>query len=73
MYGTQDLRMVLSLQESLRRDAAPHRLAARINKQETRKADARRVFGLRLTHRLEPPDRRIPSDRRSRPSTAPLP
>jgi hypothetical protein len=51
MYGTQqDLRMVLRQQESLRQDAAAARLAARINKQENRKADARRVFGLRLSH-----------------------
>jgi len=51
MYGTQqDLRMVLRQQESLRQDAAAARLAARINKQESRKADARRVFGLRLSH-----------------------
>ncbi len=50
MYGTnQDLRMVLSLQEALRRDAAASRLAARINKQEKRKTEARRVFGLRLS------------------------
>jgi hypothetical protein len=50
MYGTQDLRMVLRMQDELRRDAANARLAARINKQEPRKAEARRVFGLRLTH-----------------------
>ena len=51
MYGTQqDLRMVLRQQDALRRDAAATRLAVRINKQENRKADARRVFGLRLSH-----------------------
>jgi hypothetical protein len=51
MYGTQqDLRMVLRQQEAFRRDAAATRLATRINKQETHKADARRVFGLRLSH-----------------------
>jgi hypothetical protein len=51
MYGTQqDLRMVLRQQEALRRDAAATRLAVRINKRENRKADARRVFGLRLSH-----------------------
>ncbi|HEU0244513.1 MAG TPA: hypothetical protein VFQ75_11440 [Candidatus Limnocylindrales bacterium] len=50
MYGTQqDLRMVLRHQEALRRDAAATRLAMRINKQENRKADARRVLGLRLS------------------------
>jgi len=49
MYGTQDLRMVLSKQDELRRDAANARLAARVNKQEPRKAEARRLFGLRLS------------------------
>jgi hypothetical protein len=49
MYGTQDLRTVLSKQEELRREAANTRLVARIHKQEPRKADARRVFGLRLS------------------------
>jgi hypothetical protein len=50
MYGTQqDLRMVLRHQEALRHDAAAARLAARINKRENRKADARRVFGLRVS------------------------
>ena len=50
MYGTQDLRMVLRKQDELRRDAANARLVARINKQGPRKAEARRVFGLRLSH-----------------------
>ena len=50
MYGTQDLRMVLSHQEQLRRDAADVRRAARTTKQEPRKPHARRVFGLRLSH-----------------------
>ncbi len=49
MYGTQDLRMVLRMQDELRRDAANARLAARVNRQEPRKAEARRVFGLRLS------------------------
>ena len=49
MYGTQDLRSVLSKQEELRREAANTRLVARIHKPETRKADARRLFGLRLS------------------------
>ena len=50
MYGTnQDLKMVLRQQEALRREAAANRLAMRINKQEHRKADARRVFGLRVS------------------------
>jgi hypothetical protein len=49
MYGTQDLRMVLRMQDELRRDAANARLAARANKQEPRKAESRRVFGLRLS------------------------
>ena len=49
MYGTQDLRSVLRKQEELRRDAANTRLVARIDKPEPRKADARRVFGLRLS------------------------
>lgn len=50
MYGThQDLKMVLRQQEALRREAAANRLAARIHKQENRTADARRVFGLRLS------------------------
>ena len=49
MYGNQDLRMVLRKQDELRRDAANARVAARINKQEPRKAEARRVFGLRLS------------------------
>ena len=49
MYGTQDLRSVLSKQDEYRRETANARLAARINKQEPRKADARRVFGLRLS------------------------
>ena len=51
MYGTQqDLKMVLREQEALRREAAADRLAARIHRQEQHKADARRVFGLRLSH-----------------------
>ena len=49
MYGTQDLRMVLRKQDEYRRDAANARLVAQINKPEPRKADARRVFGLRLS------------------------
>jgi hypothetical protein len=49
MYGTQDLQMVQRMQAELRRDAAQHRLAARINRQEQSKAQARRVFGLRLS------------------------
>jgi hypothetical protein len=49
MYGTQDLRSVLSTQEALRREAASARLVARIHKPEPRKADARRVFGLRIS------------------------
>jgi hypothetical protein len=49
MYGTQDLRTVLRTHDEYRRHAANTRLVARINKQEPRKADARRVFGLRLS------------------------
>jgi hypothetical protein len=49
MYGTQDLRSFLSKQDEYRRETANARLVARINKQEPRKADARRVFGLRLS------------------------
>ena len=49
MYGTQNLRFVLGKQEELRREAANARLAARIHTQETRKSDARRVLGLRLS------------------------
>jgi hypothetical protein len=49
MYGTQDLRLVLGKQDELRRESANARLVARINKKEPRKADARRVFGLRLS------------------------
>jgi len=49
MYGTQDLKLVLRMQAELRRDAANQRLAARSPRQEPRKADARRVFGLRLS------------------------
>jgi hypothetical protein len=49
MYGTQDLRLVLSKQDELRRESANARLVARIHKQEPRKADARRVLGLRLS------------------------
>jgi hypothetical protein len=49
MFGTQDLEAVLRIQEQLRRDAAEQRLAARINRQESRKAPARRVVGLRIS------------------------
>jgi hypothetical protein len=49
MYGTQDLQMVLRMQDEQRRAAANARLAARINKREHRTANARRVFGLRLS------------------------
>jgi hypothetical protein len=50
MYGThQDLTMVLRMQEAFRREAAANRLAARIHKQATHKAEARRVFGLRIS------------------------
>jgi hypothetical protein len=49
MFGTQDLAQVLRYQEQLRRDSAQHRLAARSKRQEPRKGQARRVFGLRLS------------------------
>ena len=48
MFAAQDLRMVQHMQAELRREAAQHRLAARVNKQEPRKAQPRR-FGLRLS------------------------
>jgi hypothetical protein len=48
MFAAQDLRMVQDMQAALRRDAAQHRLAARVNKQEKRKGQPRR-FGLRLS------------------------
>jgi hypothetical protein len=49
MYGTQNLALVLRMQDELRRDAAKHRLATRTAPKETTKAPARRVFGLRLS------------------------
>ena len=49
MDGRQDLEMVLRMQADLRRDASKQRLAMRVRTQETRKPDARRVFGLRLS------------------------
>ena len=49
MFATQDLHLVNLKLDELRRDAAQHRLAARVNKQEKSKGQARRVFGLRLS------------------------
>jgi hypothetical protein len=49
MYGSQNLKFVLGKQEEMRREAANARLSARIHTQVPRKADARRVFGLRLS------------------------
>ncbi len=47
MFAAQDLQLVHRMQAELRRDAAQHRLAARVNKQEKPQGQARRVFGLR--------------------------
>jgi hypothetical protein len=49
MFGTMDLRQVNRYQDELRRDAAQHRLAARINRKSRGKDQARRVFGLRVS------------------------
>lgn len=49
MFGNQDLKQVQRFQEQLRRDAANQRLVARFSRQEPRKAQTRRVFGLRLS------------------------
>ena len=49
MFSAQDLHLVQLKQAELRRDAAQHRLAARITKQEKSQGQARRVFGLRLS------------------------
>jgi len=49
MYGTHDLSQVNRMQDEHRRHAAQARLAARVNKQEPRKSEPRRVFGLRVS------------------------
>jgi hypothetical protein len=49
MFAAQNLHLVNQKLDELRRDAAQHRLAARVNKQEKSKTQARRVFGLRLS------------------------
>jgi hypothetical protein len=49
MDGTQNLQMVLRMQDAMRRDAASQRLAMRTRTQEPRKPEGRRVFGLRLS------------------------
>ena len=49
MFAAHDLHRVNQKLDELRRDAAQHRLAARINKQEKSRGQARRVLGLRLS------------------------
>jgi len=49
MQGTQSLKFVLGKQEEMRREVSNERLAARTNRQEPRRTEARRVFGLRLS------------------------
>jgi hypothetical protein len=49
MFRSHDLEMVHRMQDELRRDAAQHRLAARIRTPQQPKARTRRVLGLRLS------------------------
>lgn len=49
MFRSHDLRQVLRYQEQLRREAAEHRLAARVNRKQARQGQGRRVLGLRLS------------------------
>jgi hypothetical protein len=50
MVGSLDVRQVIRHQDELRREAAQHRLATRINRNARKNGNrGRRVFGLRLS------------------------